>query len=41
LARNCLRDASGIGPAEFARHIEGEIKLWEGVIKASNVKLGE
>jgi tripartite-type tricarboxylate transporter receptor subunit TctC len=32
---------SGIGPEQFARHIEGEIKLWEGVIKASTVKLGE
>jgi tripartite-type tricarboxylate transporter receptor subunit TctC len=32
---------SGIGPDEFARHIEGEIKLWEGVIKAGNLKFAE
>jgi tripartite-type tricarboxylate transporter receptor subunit TctC len=32
---------SGIGPDEFARHIEDEIKLWEGVIKAGNLKFAE
>jgi len=32
---------SGIGPAEFARHIEAEIKLWEGVIKDGNLKFAE
>jgi tripartite-type tricarboxylate transporter receptor subunit TctC len=32
---------SGIGPAEFARHIEDEIKLWDGVIKAGNLKFAE
>jgi tripartite-type tricarboxylate transporter receptor subunit TctC len=32
---------SGIGPAEFARHIDAEIKLWEGVIKDGNLKFAE
>jgi tripartite-type tricarboxylate transporter receptor subunit TctC len=32
---------SGIGPAEFARHIDAEIKLWEGVIKDGNLKFSE
>jgi tripartite-type tricarboxylate transporter receptor subunit TctC len=32
---------SGIGPAEFARHIDAEIKLWDGVIKAGNLKFAE
>jgi tripartite-type tricarboxylate transporter receptor subunit TctC len=32
---------SGIGPAEFARHIDEEIKLWDGVVKAGNLKFAE
>jgi tripartite-type tricarboxylate transporter receptor subunit TctC len=32
---------SGLGPDEFARHIDAEIKLWEGVIKAGNLKFAE
>ena len=32
---------SGIGPAEFARHIDDEIKLWDGVVKAGNLKFAE
>jgi tripartite-type tricarboxylate transporter receptor subunit TctC len=32
---------SGIGPAEFARHIDAEIKLWGGVIKDGNLKFAE
>jgi hypothetical protein len=30
-----------MGPDEFARHIEGEMKMWEGVVKAGNLKFGD
>jgi tripartite-type tricarboxylate transporter receptor subunit TctC len=32
---------SGIGPDEFAKHIDAEIKMWEGVIKAGNLKFAQ
>lgn len=32
---------SGMGPDEFARHIEVEMKMWEGVVKAGNLKFGD
>jgi tripartite-type tricarboxylate transporter receptor subunit TctC len=32
---------SGMGPEDFARHIDAEIKMWEGVIKAGNLTFTE
>jgi tripartite-type tricarboxylate transporter receptor subunit TctC len=32
---------SGMGPDEFARHIDTEIKMWEAVVKAGNLKFAE
>jgi tripartite-type tricarboxylate transporter receptor subunit TctC len=32
---------SGTGPSEFAQHIATEIKMWEDVVKAGNLKLGD
>jgi tripartite-type tricarboxylate transporter receptor subunit TctC len=31
---------SGMSPEDFAKHIAAEQKMWEGVIKAANLKLG-
>jgi tripartite-type tricarboxylate transporter receptor subunit TctC len=30
---------SGMGPDEFAQHIGAEIKMWDGVVKAANIKV--
>jgi tripartite-type tricarboxylate transporter receptor subunit TctC len=32
---------SGMGPEDFARHIDAEIKMWEEVVKAGNLKFAE
>jgi tripartite-type tricarboxylate transporter receptor subunit TctC len=32
---------SGMGPEGFAKHIDAEIKMWEGVVKAGNLKFAE
>jgi tripartite-type tricarboxylate transporter receptor subunit TctC len=32
---------SGMGPDDFAKHIDAEIKMWEGVVKAGNLKFSE
>jgi tripartite-type tricarboxylate transporter receptor subunit TctC len=32
---------SGMGPEDFAKHIDAEIRMWEGVVKAGNLKFSE
>ena len=32
---------SGMGPDDFAKHIDVEIKMWEGVVKAGDLKFAE